>query len=550
MSRAAWYWHRVRAMSPSEMTKRFFKKVSPTRPPTYKVSFEENRALTSAATGNLDHVEIKNILAGQWKLFGKIPVQVDDPPRWNYDYLAGVEVPNTGKLNHRELPHGADARVVWEINRWRELVQLARGGGAAKKCVTWLEDWAAKNPPYEGVNWTSALESGIRLIHFSEIDSLLGGVGGLRDKILLPHVWFTWKERSFGSSANNHLLGELAGLITASARWPQLAPLCAPIDRLQQEWEREVLAQFAEDGGNREQALSYHVFSLDLCKRTGEALIASGRKISSAVEERMKLAEEFYDLVQVPAEQWDYGDSDDAVQRVTQRRPEEDRWHYFSNSGIARYRSGDWDLRWDLSPLGYLSTAAHGHLDALHLSIWWKGMAVVIDPGTGAYYSDPDLRAALAGWGAHNGPHLLGQDYPKRLGPFLWSAHHATPTWRDCCGELKLPHGTFSRKLIQMRQPGAWQVHDCLEPYRPFIVRWQFPPGAEIQPVGRGVPSEPQTWRLKRQEAQFDIQVTGGAGQCGVAVVSPGFRQTAKAPFLELKTGSEACVLRTIFLNC
>ena len=34
--------------------------------------------------------------------------------------------------------------------------------------------------------------------------------------------------------------------------------------------------------------------------------------------------------------------------------------------------------------LGYLSTAAHGHLDALHLSIWYRGIAFVIDPSTGA----------------------------------------------------------------------------------------------------------------------------------------------------------------------
>jgi len=395
------------------------------------------------------------------------------------------------------------------------------------------------------LNWTSALESGIRLIHFTQIDSVLGGLGELRDKVLPAHVWFTWKERSFGSSANNHLLGELAGLITACARWPQLASLCAPVDYLQRAWEREVLAQFAEDGGNREQALGYHAFSLDLCSQTREALIAVGQNISPAVQERLKLGEEFYDLVQVPGEQWDYGDSDDAVQRTTHRRPEPDRWQYFPQSGIARYASGDWDLRWDLSPLGYLSTAAHGHLDALHLSIWWKGMAIVIDPGTGAYYGDTKLRAALAGWDAHNGPHLPGQDCPKRLGPFLWSKHHAIPTHHNGQrAEFKIPQGRFSRKLMQMRQPPAWQVHDYFDPYRPFIVRWQFAPGADVQQTGK------ETWRLKREDAQFDIQVTGGIGEIGTSIVSPGFRQTAKAPFLELKTGSEACVLRTIFLSC
>ena len=540
MSRAAWYWHRLRAMDPAEMSRRFLKKLSPIKPPARRISFDEIGALASAATPTIT-ADAKRILAGDWKAFGKIPIKVDDLPRWNYDYLAGVEVPNSGKVNHRELPNGADAKMIWELSRWYELVQLAQAG-IAKKCIEWLDDWAEKNPPYEGVNWTSALESGIRLIHFTEIDSLLGGLGNLRDKILPPHAWFTWKERSFGSSANNHLLGELAGLIMASARWPQLERLCAPLERLQRKWEREVLAQFAEDGGNREQALAYQAFSLDLCKKTRDALLAAGRKISPAVEQRLKLADEFYDVVQIPGEQWDYGDSDDAVQWTTKCRPEADCWHYFPQSGIARYTSGDWDLRWDLSPLGYLSTAAHGHLDALHLSIWWKGMAVVIDPGTGAYYGDPKLRASLASWDAHNGPHLPGQDLPKRLGPFLWSDHHATPTWHSGRGDLRIPQGTFSRRVTSVDR--GWEVQDTFEPHQGFIVRWQFGPGADIHPVDN------QTWRLKRQDAQFDIQVSGGAGEAGVAVVSPGFRQTAKAPFLELKTGSEACVLRTKFLSC
>src|SRR4030095_528012 len=60
-------------------------------------------------------------------------------------------------------------------------------------------------------------------------------------------------------------------------------------------------------------------------------------------------------------------------------------WCYFLDSGIGICESGFWWLRWDLSPLGYQATAAHGHLDALHLSIWFKGVGIVVDPGTGAY---------------------------------------------------------------------------------------------------------------------------------------------------------------------
>src|SRR5262249_52887256 len=99
-------------------------------------------------------------------------------------------------------------------------------------------------------------------------------------------------------------------------------------------------------------------------------------------------------------------------------------WRIYPHTGYAVARAGEWDLRWDLSPLGYLSTAGHGHCDALHLSIWWGDQAVLIDPGTGAYHADRPLRDYLASWQAHNGPHAVGTNFPERRGAFLWSAHH------------------------------------------------------------------------------------------------------------------------------
>ena len=538
MKRAAWYWHRLRAMGPAEIFVRVQRSLVPIPPCKVAPIMEVTDFPGSLPVTEPFHPR-------EWKAFGRLPLRVDDPPRWNYDYLAGVEVSATGELNYRNLPNGADIKLIWELSRWYEIALMAQAR-QKDKCVEWLTDWVDKNPPFNGWNWTSALESGMRLIHFVWIDSLLGGLGILRDRIVPPHVCFTWHRRSVGSSANNHLLGELAGIIGAMARWPETQLMAPGLDRLHRLWEREVLAQFAEDGGNREQALNYHAYSLDLCQFARKALLAAGRQVSPAVEQRLAAAEQFFPIAQVPGETWDYGDSDDAMLFGGAPRklplPRENHWHYFAASGIARYRSGPWDLRWDLSPLGYLSTAAHGHLDALHLSIWWNGMAVIIDPGTGAYYADAQLRKALASWNAHNGPHLPEYEFPKRLGPFLWSAHHAVPTWQEGRGQFQIPEGKFSRQVTQVEN--GWQVEDSFAPHRPFIVRWQFAPGAEIASTGN------LSWRLKRQEARFDIQVSGGTGDIGQATVSPGFRQMAQAPFLELKTGSEACVLRTIFLTC
>ncbi len=467
--------------------------------------------------------EVDRILAGHWHAFGHLELKVDDPPKWHCDYLAGQELATDApgfRLNHRALPAGADIKLVWELSRWHQLLRLAQAAyvlddqRAGEKCVLWLEDWVKHNPPYRGWNWTSALEAGMRLIQFTWIDALLAGraeqwgfeaeLDTLRYELLPTHVWYVWRHKSFGSSANNHLLGELAGLILAVVRWPALVQWGTTIEELQRRWETEVLAQFAPDGGNREQALNYQLFSFEFCWQVRMALIAGGRKVASPIEDRLVKAARFYWATQANCEPWDYGDSDNAFvtpvyasdhtaiqewqawmhgERAGQPiaywlgdppsiEPPLARgkplntmtagdWLVYPDTGIAVCESGDWWLRWDLSPLGYLKTAAHGHLDALHLSLWQKRVALVIDPGTGAYYGDLPLRHWLASRAAHNAPSPVGDEYPRRLGPFLWAVHHQRPTWKmiqasqdrpaGLRAELALPDGLIRRTIYPSR---------------------------------------------------------------------------------------------------
>ena len=369
--------------------------------------------------------ETVDILAGRWSVFGGLQLRVDDPPHWHNDYLSGIDVTTTHparRLNHRELPRGADIKLIWELSRWNQLVRLAQAAyvlndeQAGRKCVAWLRHWTEHNPPFRGWNWTSALETGLRLIQFCWIDAMLcrsaafaSDLEQLRNVILPAHAQFTWHCRTFGSSANNHLLGELAGLITAIVRWPSLQKCAAGLDRLQAAWEKEVLAQFWSDGGNKEQALNYQLFSWELCWMARLALVAANRPVSKRIDERLGQAARFYADVQAVSEPWDYGDSDNSyvtpVFTTEQKALNEWRqwvngtsdetgygiwlggapglnktcasiaasgWSVYEQGGIATCRSGDWSLRWDLSPLGYLKPAAHGHLDALHLSIWLR----------------------------------------------------------------------------------------------------------------------------------------------------------------------------------
>ncbi len=657
MSKLGWYWHRLRAMSPGEMLLHARKKLRQSAD-AKRTSWPEVELSSPGVFPKLPKPEdapevlrealkrdVENILSGRWRFFGHLEVQVDDPPKWQYDYLVRRDVESTAsafKLNYRSLTDGVDSKLVWEPSRWNQLVRLAMAAyvlgdrRAGEKCVEWLEDWVRHNPPYRGWNWTSALEVGLRLIQFAWMDALLmpsaergmrsaeleGRLERLRHQILPPHVWYAWRHKSFGSSANNHLLGELVGCIVATARWPELAKCGASLEELQRRWEHEVLAQFAEDGGNKEQALNYQLFSWEFCWQARMALTSVGRKISPEVDERLRRAAQFFVDVQVPSDPWDYGDSDSAFvtplfaddRKVVAewhewfRSPTKARalefwmgaarqdlkleisdfrageWQQTSESGYVMRRDGDWTARWDLSPLGLGSMAAHGHLDALHVSLWLRGVAMVIDPGTGAYHADKQLRNWLASRDAHDCPTPESEEWPIRLGPFLWEEAHTSPLVNGGLSENLIREWNgefwsgelFTKALslhriaaiptdgarVEFRDSVSSLRDDWADAARNFSIRWQFAPDSRVEDLGS------RRYRVTRHGVSMDVQVSADwaevwcvTEQSQVAqadsdaplagTVSPAFRKTVWAPYLKLVArpqGDKPCVFSTTFL--
>jgi hypothetical protein len=249
-------------------------------------------------------------------------------------------------------------------------------------------------------------------------------------------------------------------------------------------------------------------------------------------------------------------------------------WWFYAKTGIAIHESGFWWLRWDVSPLGYLSTAAHGHLDALHLSVWCKGVALIIDPGTGAYYGGRRLRNWLASRAAHNGPYPNQAEQPHRLGPFLWTAHHPVPTVnpddRGAVGISTLPGILMRRRIVNLPGGAGWQVEDqCVGKEgrsMEFTTRWQFAPGSWVKQL------DTRRFSIRRADVSMVIDVndnwsvvqlvepvgakdssllTSPAADSFEGVVSPAFRKTVWAPYLKLVArpqGDKPCVFTTTFL--
>ena len=155
-----------------------------------------------------------------------------DPIDWNSDHFSKIKCSMAPimKVNYRDFKVNGDCKLVWEPNRHHHLVVLGRAYRAtgeiqyAQEAVKQIESWMAANPYGYGMNWRSPLELGVRLINWVWTYDLILESGLLdeafRQKFfacVYLHCRDVAGKFSQGTSANNHLVGEAAGVFVAAS---------------------------------------------------------------------------------------------------------------------------------------------------------------------------------------------------------------------------------------------------------------------------------------------------------------------------------------------
>ena len=439
------------------------------------------------------------LLAGHFEVFAHRFAAKAGEQAWNRDPLTGIEAPLTfGKsLDYRDERLVGNIKYLWEPNRHLELVTLAQAYAisADADCLHGIRDrllsWLRQCPYPLGANWASSLEVGIRLINWSLVWQLAGGRssglfegeegrGLLRRWLdsIYQHVHFIRHYYSRFSSANNHLVGEAAGVFIAACTWPFWREFEAAGEEA-----RLILIEAADrqthaDGVNREQAIAYQQFVLDFFILA--ALAGRGRGVE--FPERYwrhveRMLEYIHAVMDAGGNVPMIGDADDGfVARLSQEpgfcpfrsllatgailfdREDfalksagvDDKTRFLVGGGMRHAEPGrsapqvpkrsfpdggyyilgrDLDspgeirLVADAGPLGYLSIAAHGHADALSFVLSVAGREILVDPGTYAYHTEPRWREYFRGTAAHNTVRVDGLDQSVQGGNFMWLRH-------------------------------------------------------------------------------------------------------------------------------
>ncbi len=366
---------------------------------------------------------------------------------WQFDPLEQKHWPirhyTERNLHAADTPR--DVKIVWEINRFKDLPALGQAAvltrdkkyadEAELRLLSWIED----NPFAATINWASALEISIRLISWTATLLLLRKAGF--DMHANPKIARSVYEQASYLAADlstdkvvptNHLIGEASDLFVVSVLWDftkskEFAEVARKI------LEEEIIRQTHADGATREASSWYHQFVthfFDLVERVAPT------PMSAPYSERLGKMKTYLSAMTFGGSVVRFGDADDgwAVFFEGDREawktrvfgasetsasfehglfPKAEHVAYHIDNSFLFIRGGEFGM-------GGAGYSSHAHDDFLSPIIFLDTFPVLADPGTFIYNGDRESRAKYRTAEAHNGLILNDATRPRQRMNFGW----------------------------------------------------------------------------------------------------------------------------------
>lgn len=478
MGQLAWYFNRLKAMSPREIVWRFYQKLiqrkelkkfrgkySPIEPLYTEVSVLTLNAEATLLSGSLASPLPSCLQKKSTATDNKPHLMADEAIRllagFDYkdyatDWHAGFStdcrwplIPSY-HLNCKQRDDIGDPRINWELNRHRQFIRLAVSGNLSRLDEL-LNDWTKHNPFLWGIAYVSPMEIALRAISWMTAARLIAEklpkntppspfTHNLINKLLTGAAnmaEYLSRHLSGFSSANNHLIVEaaavaLAGILFNKSVWTEKAITIL---------SRELQLQVSRDGVDLESSLHYHGFVLE-----AYLLVWREKKELGLIwADRLKRMAQFVAASRVGNNCWCIFGDDDEARIIDPGFGDDDYFDYllnfytelsginikelcvadqssktFSEGGYSFLRKDDIFLGIDHAPLGFGAIAAHGHNDILSFQMFVAGKPILIDPGTYLYNIDIARRNLFRSTRMHNTVVVNDIEQSQMLGAFLW----------------------------------------------------------------------------------------------------------------------------------
>ncbi len=304
------------------------------------------------------------------------------------------------------------------------------------------------------------------------------------------HCKYSYSFPSKFSSANNHLISEFAGLFVATSVW-KFRESAKWNNYAKTGLEKEIHKQHSEKGVNKEETAEYIQFVTDFFLISYFAGIKSDNPFPEKYNQKLKaIIYYIYEMLDSKGNFPQYGDEDDGKVILLSAESDFNNFRSILTTGAVIYadpllksKSNGFDLKnmlllgneglkkfeslkkvpvkiksafyekeghfimkevrnnkeiyihFNAAPTGYLSTAAHGHADALSYIVHLNGKPFFTDSGTFTYHTEPEWRKYFTGTLSHNTVRINEENQALYVGPTLWLNHYRTKLIKSHCDE-------------------------------------------------------------------------------------------------------------------
>ena len=464
--------------------------------------------------------EANKILKRKFKVYDFV-IKFKNDIDWNTDAKTKKRWPSIyeGNIYFNSSEYGS-VLYVWVYNRFDFLYKLGaaylitKDEKYAKEICYRIDSWIGQNPYLIGINWFSPLEMSIRVIAWIWAINMIRDSQCLDKKLfskIMQSIYlqmdYVYHNLSRYSSANNHLIGEVSGLVFAGS----LLPFLRDAEKFRKKGlkilKQEIQKQIFEDGVGAEQTTAYLAFVIDFCIQSyfiaknempsivKERLVKSAFFLSELInskdqihlvgdsgegkltgfntfkenfssligllmimfnEEKLKSKSSFNDKVF-----WIYGPGARKKYNSCKARKEDYRSKIYKTGGYAFLRNpkNKSEMIFDFGSIGYLSIAAHGHADILSITLSAGGVDFLVDSGTYLAHSGGRWRDYFKSTHAHNTIVVDDNDQAKSLGVSIWDSN---PKGELIKAELYKKKETVKAKHEAFKKMGVTHIREII----------------------------------------------------------------------------------------
>lgn len=407
-----------------------------------------------------------------------------------------------------------DIKVPWELARFTYAPILSAAYTLTKdtKYLSTLKNqissWLDATPFLHGIHWLNPMEVAIRatnwIIAYQDVSEELQA-DDLFHKRLICSLWdhmrfiennWEW----YDGRTNNHYLSNLVGYAYLCWFFKDMPGMQQRWKHCFQELQSELEWQVFEEGTSYEGSTRYHALVTELFVHGFLIAQQMGETIPSKVVNKMERMIHFSELSKNVV----IGDDDSgfliypvlqnpkhlfSFLRPTRKKKKDTGLFQYPAFGISIIKTDLWHISLRHHAYQAHQPTAHFHEDVASITLSYKGIPIVIDPGTYVYTASSYWRNYFRSIAQHNTLYPIGWDQKKDTDLFALDLSQASAQYERTKNSVRTTHSLFGypvSRLVHWTNESLVIQDDISHANEPMKEQFIFSPEIELQKNNEG----------------------------------------------------------------